>query len=465
MHHGIKRKRPRHGINQAWRTATSAMVLVCLIGFALVALRCTWMMEEWPGVGLAVSTGGELLGEQSPIEHEWTQFVHYGARYLMRMVRDTEGVRGRFIYNLYESGTFKKSSYNVLRHAGAVFAMASYIQWFPRHHSTGMVVQLDEFTEKTAQAVDYLKTAFLKPLTNSNTTGVKALAMWDEPSLITKKTNARRRCAKLGGAGLGLVALTSFEAIRPGMTRLNDLALLAEFIKFMQRDDGSFDSKYCDTFGMDDSVLSLYYPGEASLGMVQLYELTKRREYLRVALRGILYLASTRAESTSVERDHWALLATEKLLKHLHVLRVEDEGEVRQRLLYHGDQIVQSLIQKTEDMLRKTRRMNATGNPPMPSDGRTTPTATHLEGLMAAMSFSQKISELEMRENAYVSARFLVASQIRHVDESNMRHGGIPAAVGHQDTKSKAIRIDYVQHAICGVMRAIDAGIPLLETI
>lgn len=461
MHYGIKRARPRHG-NQVWRTAAFAMVLVCLVGLALVALRWTVMMEGWPGVGLDVSTGGERLGEQSPIEREWTQFVHYGARYLMRMVRDTEGMQGRFIYNLYESGTFKEKSYNVLRHAGTVFAMASYIQWAPRH-STGMVVELDELTEKTAQAVDYLKTAFLKPLIDSNTTGMKALAIWDEPSLISEKTHARR-CAKLGGAGLGLVALTSFEAIRPGTTRKNDFSLLAEFIRFMQRDDGSFESKYCDKFGIDDSVVSLFYPGEASLGMVQLYELTKRREYLRIALRGMMYLATMRAESTSVERDHWALLATEKLLKHLHVLRLQDEGEVRQRLLYHGDQVVQSLIQKTEDMLRKTR-MNATGNPPMPSHGRTTPTATHLEGLMAAMSFSQKIKELEIRENAYVSARFLVASQIRHVDESNMRHGGIPAAVGRQDTKSKAIRIDYVQHAICGVMHAIDAGIPLLGAI
>lgn len=443
------------------------MVLVFLVGFALSWTRTK---EERPDVGMDVSTfghsngverSGERVRTRSPVEREWTQFVHYGARYLMRMVRDTEGVRGRFIYNLDESGTFEEKSYNVLRHAGAVFAMASYIQWAP-HHSTDLV-DLDELTVKTARAVEYLKRSFLKPLIDSNITGGKVLAMWDEPSLIGMKTHTKR-CAKLGGAGLGLIALTNFEAIRPGTTSSEDFELLAEFIKFMQRDDGGFESKYCEKFGIDGSFVSLYYPGEASLGLVQLYELTKRQEYLRVALRGILSLAATRAESTSVERDHWALLATEKLLKHLHVLRLQDEEEVRQRLLHHGDQVVQSLIRQTKDMLLRTR-MNATGDPPRPSDGRPTPTATQLEGFMAAISFSQKTKEFEIRENAYVSARFLVASQIRNVDESNIRHGGIPDAVGRQGTKSKAIRIDYVQHAICGVMRAIDAGIPLLDTI
>ena len=468
--HCIKRKRPKHR-NQAWRAATLAMVLVSLVGFVLVALCSTWTMEGWPGVGFYVSMFGlssgvgkseESAHPESPVEREWTQFVHYGARYLMRMVRDTKGVRGRFIYNLHESGTFKKKPYNVLRHAGAVFAMASYIQWAP-HHSTDMVVDLEELTEKTAQAVEYLKRSFLKPFIDSNIIGVKALALWDEPGLIGKKTYAKR-CAKLGGAGLGLIALTSFEAIRPGTTSSKDLKLLAEFIRFMQRDDGRFESKYCEKFGIDDSFVSLYYPGEASLGLVQLYELTKRKEYLRVAVRGMLSLATMRVESTSVERDHWALLATEKMLKHLHVLRLQDEVEVRRRLLHHGDQVVQSLVQDTEDMLRKTR-MNASGDPPGPYDGRPTPTATQLEGFMAAISFSQKTKQFEIRENAYVSARFLVASQIRNVDESNIRHGGIPQAVGQEDTKSKAIRIDYVQHAICGVMRAIDAGIPLLDTI
>lgn len=463
MYSSVTRKRFRQARKQGWPALF--LVVVSFAGFVLVALSWAWRLEGWSHGGMDddITTAG---GERHVAAHvrEWTQFVHYGARYLMRMVRDGDRVRGRFIYTLYESGTFKEESYNVLRHAGAVFAMASYIQWAPRHSAGYRAVGLDEMTEKTAQAVEYLKVAFLKPFSSLNTTThrVKALALWDEPTLIGTHSHAAR-CAKLGGAGLGLVALTSFEAIRPGTTRHEDLKLLAEFIIFMQRDDGGFASKYCDGIGIDTHFQSLYYPGEASLGMVRLYELTRKKQYLVVALRGLLYLADTRENSASVEADHWALLATERLLTHLHVLRIQDEIQIRRRLLYHGDQIVQSLAATTADMLQKTR-MNATGNPPWPTNGRTTPTATRLEGFMAAISFSEKIKEFQIRENAYVSARFLVASQIRNVEDSNIRHGGIPTAVGQKDRKSKSIRIDYVQHAICGVMRAIDAGIPLLNT-
>ena len=418
--------------------------------------------DEYDGYAGVVDNGlgGERQGVERAVmlECEWTRFVHYGARYLMRVVRQTKGDRGRFIYDLYENGEYRKKSYNVLRHAGAVFAMASYIRWAPSHPK-GMVVDLDELTEKTAQAVDYLKTAFMKPFEYSGNS-VKMLALWDEPNLIGKSKKGER-CAKLGGAGLGLVALTSFEAVRPGTTKLEDLLLLAEFVKFMQRDDGGFESKYCEVMGMDEFFVSLYYPGEASLGLVQLYELTGREEYLRTSLRAILYLANLRATSSSVEPDHWAMLATEKILKHLHVLRLEDEGHVRELLLHHGDQVLRSLKSATKNMLVQERK-GKTGDPPKPLDGRPTPIATRLEGFMAALSFSKNIQDLEIRENAYVASRFLISSQVLDVDESNIRHGGIPAVAGGSDQESKAIRIDYVQHAICGIMRAIDAGIPFL---
>ena len=85
---------------------------------------------------------------------------------------------------------------------------------------------------------------------------------------------------------------------------------LGRFVVFLQRDNGSFVSKYIAGRGPAANWESLYYPGEAALGLIALYKADHSREWLVAAAKALAYLARSRAGLTTVPADHWALIAT-----------------------------------------------------------------------------------------------------------------------------------------------------------
>ena len=93
---------------------------------------------------------------------------------------------------------------------------------------------------------------------------------------IFKGERRHHQTVHLGGAGLGLVALLKVEAAHPGTTSRKILMGLGRFLPLMQHTDGSFYTRYNrDQVGLgwlDDSSPSLYYPGEAALALVMLYQ-------------------------------------------------------------------------------------------------------------------------------------------------------------------------------------------------
>jgi hypothetical protein len=107
--------------------------------------------------------------------------------------------------------------------------------------------------------------------------------------------------AKLGGAGLGLAALLELEKVEPDFTPLEDLRRLGRFVLYLQKPDGDFYAKYIPSCGgRRDDWVSLYYPGEAALGLVLLYERDSDPAWLRDAAAAIAYLAHHRGGQTDI---------------------------------------------------------------------------------------------------------------------------------------------------------------------
>jgi hypothetical protein len=98
-------------------------------------------------------------------------------------------------------------------------------------------------------------------------------AVWSKP--ITQY--AEYQDAELGATGLGLVALAAAREARPEAVSLEQLQSLGRFLLFLQRDDGSFVNKYRLKTGPVPSWQSLYYPGEAALGLLAIYEAITHR--------------------------------------------------------------------------------------------------------------------------------------------------------------------------------------------
>ena len=155
-----------------------------------------------------------------------------------------------------------------------------------------------------------------------------------------------------------------------------------------------------------------------------------------------------------VPADHWALLATAKLLS------LTDNGK---ELFFSEKVLVQHAAQICERILREQQLH--TSNPLLlggfSADGKTTPTATRLEGLLAVMTFlpqGQEYNNLRMRIRQSIDRGmgFLMRSRI----PSGPFAGAIPrVAIDYplnnhaRHPRSTEVRIDYVQHAMCAMLQ------------
>jgi len=327
---------------------------------------------------------------------------------------------GRFVYRVQTDSGNESRSYNIIRHAGAIYAL-------------GMLNRSDP-DEQTVKAMDraaqFMRLNYIGP-------GVRPgqLVVWSKPLPMAST-------AELGATGLGLVALAAIKKAEPNSVPLEQLQSLGRFLLFLQRSDGSFISKYREETGADPSFESLYYPGEAALGLISLYEIDRSAVWLNAAARALSYLARSRAGQIEVPPDHWALIATARLLP---LYARSNSPASRQELIQHAIQICHVLM---KNQIRNPVGQGLDGS--FDPSGRTAPTATRMEGLLAALEF---LPPSPLRGSIKIcidhGIGFLIRTQFRYGPYS----GGVPAAYVQGTSGSTDIRIDYVQHALCAWLR------------
>ena len=185
--------------------------------------------------------------------------------------------------------------------------------------------------------------------------------------------------------------------------------------------------------------------------MLRLYGLRPDEpRWLQGAAKALAYLATIRAGRPMVEADHWALLATDDFL------RVYDRLEQplhRRAYVEHGAQICRSILAERSTL---DRRFTPVGC--FSADGRTCPTATRIEGFLAAQSFLAETDATLLRrvQSATESGiLFLLAAQKR----SGRHAGGIPRAIArlpeghplytaHFNERATEIRIDQSSQTV-----------------
>jgi hypothetical protein len=389
-------------------------------------------------LGALILMAGHLFCDKAPVERRRVEkSVHLAARYLVRATMKD----GMFQYRLNMNPKVKlRKKYNILRHAGTLFAMAAYQQRFPD----------GEMLAAVKRAGAYLRDEAIHPVEGEQ--GV--LAVWSNPEV---NGTGKPRQAKLGATGLGLVALLSIDQLEPGFTPLETLRQLGRFIIRMQKADGDFYSKFLpQQGGFNDKWRSLYYPGEAALGLMMLHGKDPSNKWRQAAIKALTYLATVREGKRRVPADHWALLATEAVLISEGAT---SGGTPRGRLIAHASQICESILAEQRRDLANEKLSGG-----FTKDGRTAPAATRIEGLQAALGFLPKGHALR-RPIARAVDRgmaFLLATQV----DKGPFSGAIPRAAVRLDGEGKKIekrnrrasevRIDYVQHYMSAAMQYLD---------
>ncbi len=340
----------------------------------------------------------------------------------MHYLSDKTLPSGRFVYNANIDPAVKYSDkqYNALRHAGTLYAMylcERYLNDYSLH-------------EKRYLASKYFIENYVKPLQD----GIYAVVSKTEEEKLKEPT------AKLGGTGLALIGLSNLYP--EGKIDLEVLRGLGNFILYMQKDDGSFYSKYnLDKKEKDKEFVSLYYPGEAALGLLYLNEVDPQDKWVLSAKKALLYLANSRKNQTkNVPFDHWAMLATRKLFETPNNGLLPEEKKLLQS---HAKQMANIVISKQIVEEGNTYRGAFIENFRLCSIG------TIMEGLVGIYY----VTDDEMLKQQVLFAlklgtEFLSRFQVK----GGGSKGGIPTdaywPLINASEKSRVIRIDNVQHVL-----------------
>lgn len=368
-------------------------------------------------------------------------------------LHSTIGPDGRLRYRQHAiSGQIIEGRYNVLRHAGSLLALAEYHQMHaPRPDQIAAI----------ESAFSFLRSCCLAPADEDDATGDR-LAVWSPPALVGG--SRRYPVAKLGGTGLTLAALAQWRRVQPDAVAVTEIQALGRHLVSRQRADGGFLSLHAHEAGQHDPKWeSLYYPGEAALGLVLLHEHDRAGGWLVPAIDALRYLARQREGRGPPPPDHWALMATARLFS-------QPPAELRAALppgfQWDGEPGAMSLQSLLLAHAQAVTRYMLGEQGPHPDacalgaftpDGRTTPTATRLEGLAAIAPWLPRTTEREIAEHDAVlkavgaGVAFLQAAQIA----SGPVRGGFsrvsplcPSKETHTDPRALEVRVDYTQHAL-----------------
>lgn len=346
--------------------------------------------------------------------------------------------QGRFAYRLHveEPGDQSAGDYNVLRHAGSLYALD---QAWRTHQDPAALAALRRGARYLVE--HHLRSVVGKP-------GLKVIASRTGEE-VTQST------AKLGGAGLGLVALCAARQVDPELVSLEDLRGLARFVLWAQRPDGSFRAKFFLERGAWSSFVSLYYPGEAILGLLRLYSLDPDPAWLMAAAKAAAFLARSRRElpAAKLPHDHWLLIAGGELLPRWGELKQAPAPLAEVRL--HLDRLASLFLAVQAEVAAAGRYPGS-----FHASGGVCPSATRVEGLVAYASLRGSPSpeapaRAQLLAGIQLGARFLERAQLL---EDPRLCGSFPRGLIESSEeplrRRGEVRVDFTQHSLSALLGA-----------
>lgn len=361
--------------------------------------------------------------------------------YLLRVL-DEESGRFTYVVKPYEGKI--PETYNLLRHAGTIYALC----------------QLYEATQASRwlQAAERAATLLQRHIRPVSIAGQERLVLLSDYGM-TSGGRQEGLVVKTGGCALAIVALLSLDQARGTKHHQETAVALGDYIIFTQQADGNIRSKYELTDRQFDDWQSAYYPGEALLALALLQQQVPTPERGEAMTRLLLYLATNWQVANLDPRlqprefDHWSLIglaaAWDSLDAHLLLQLSTPEAPWTRNLL------LETASRYCRDELRRQRV--APGDPQhgdlVPQLGNLTPTATRLEGICS-------IYRLRQQEGLAIEAwdvpiqralRFLQRGQygpdLEHALSLEIT-GGVRRHISPFTRHGAEIRIDYCQHAI-----------------
>lgn len=332
--------------------------------------------------------------------------------------KKTINKKGQFIYEYLPSQEKKSPGYNMLRHAGTVYAM---LEVFELTKDPGILTY-------ARQCLKYL-TGKIEPV---QIDGEESCALVHNDSI------------KLGGNGLSIIALAKYCEVTQSQTYVTLMRELAKWIVQKQRDDGWFPvHKMTKSTLQATDFLSEYYPGEAILALVRLYRIDKDEKWLSAAQKAADYIIHVR-DRNKIIHDHWFMYALNDLYRFCKKRDYIDHS------LKMAKEICKAQIRNHPIRTEWNGGYIVNGPPP-----RTTPAACRSEGLSATYNLVRDCGDPSdrrlldgIKQTIHAGIDFQLQMQVKgEIKISKKWLGGFM-----ESPVNGTIRIDYTQHNISSLI-------------
>ncbi len=348
---------------------------------------------------------------QQPSRAQLIAAARAGGDYLVRMQKPD----GSFHY-YYDAATdrFEPRRYNIVRHAGTALSLLDLYA----------ATRDDRYLKSSRRAITFLKTRF-----RSARSG-KALYVLDYDGK-----------AKLGASGLALAALARQIQLDRRFTDRRSAMRLANLIIAMQRKDGSFEMRHRLQSDDEQAFESLYYPGEALLGLIRLFKLNGDQRLLKSARRGAGFLIESQRRMDTLPADAWLMQALGDLY----------EAGPQKRYAGHAIALAEAMIAEQYDGSDHADYAGGFG----PGPPRATPAASRAEGLVSAYRLARATGDSRAAKIANAlkgCARFQLAQQFTPQNSGSLPNPARARGGFREGLASPKIRIDFVQHNISSLL-------------
>lgn len=329
---------------------------------------------------------------------------------------------GRFQYRNHIDPEIKYDNniYNALRHAGTLYSMYMYEKY-------GLE---QKFHDARVMSSKYFIERYIKKFGKD-----KYIVL-----SIPEEEGIKFPIAKTGAVGVALAALSNLH--KEEIVSLDVLQGLGEFLLSMQSEDGNVYAYYdLEKKLINKDAEATFYPGEAAVGWLYLYEIDPQPKWLDAAKKTIDYIVKTRKDlDLGIPFDHWSVLAIEKMLS-LNVVSQSEWNNYRAYAEQMAIPILSTQITNINNSYCGAFKDNV----------RPCSLGTIMEGL-ASIYFctdNEPLKKIILKSLA-IGNRFLSRVQVK----TGVQAGGLPNSANWVKPgvtpNASIIRIDNVQHVVTG---------------
>ena len=242
--------------------------------------------------GMGVNAGHRL---GSPVDPKFImQLMKSGAYYLAQSMINEGEATGRFIYGWRPHSNNPITAYSTAQHFGAISAMLD-------------LYEVDGRKDKVIR----------QAVINGINYGIKTFVRWRQMvdgTQVAYLEDLNSKDLRLGSSGMALIALTKFTRLLGTPKYMPLMNAIAHGISSMQNFDGAFVHVLAaGNFAVKSYSASVDYDGQAALGLLKLYELTREEKLLDCAGRAVDRFVN--AEYWKYH-NHWVERAANELTIH-----------------------------------------------------------------------------------------------------------------------------------------------------